>query len=145
MRECRQEASESEGHDVITTRQHPVYALTTSELDRHRTALERAIGEITPDAPVPEDLRNELEDVIAEQEQRARIRQASRGSDNRDHYSVRQLTTAELERTKRELQANLGLITPDSPAYVPIQAHMRAIDSELAERTGNQRAGGVLP
>ena len=57
----------------------------------------------------------------------------------------------ELERTKRELQANLGLITPDSPAHVPIQAHMRAIDAELAERADNRasdyrRAGkaGIL-
>ena len=57
-------------------------------------------------------------------------------------HDVRQLTTAELEHTKRELQANLGLINPDSPAHVPIQAHMRAIDTELAERAGNQQASG---
>jgi len=63
-----------------------------------------------------------------------------RGSGNRDDYSVRQLSTAELERTKRELKANLGLLTPDSPAHVPIQSHMRAIDAELAERTGHQQA-----
>jgi hypothetical protein len=55
----------------------------------------------------------------------------------RDH-DVRHLTTAELERTKRELRANLALITPHSPAHVPIQAHMTAIDAELAERAGNQ-------
>jgi hypothetical protein len=68
----------------------------------------------------------------------------------RDH-DVRQLTTAELERTMRELRANLSLISPDSPAHVPILAHMRAIDAELAGRAGNQqpRAGnrdsGILP
>jgi hypothetical protein len=56
------------------------------------------------------------------------------------YHDVRQLTTAELERTKRDLHANLGLITPDSPAHVPIQAHIRAIDAELAERAGNQLA-----
>jgi len=140
MHEPRPEASESEGHDVTITRQHPVYALTTSELDRLRSALERAIGEIAPEAPVPEGWRDELADVIAEQEQRARIRQASRGAADQDHYSVRQLTTAELERTKRELQANLGLITPDSPAHVPIKTHMRAIDSELAKRAHNRQA-----
>lgn len=123
----------------------PVYELTTYELNARRSALERAIEEIPSDAPVPEGLRNDLADVIAEQDQRARIRQASRRSGNQDHYCVRQLSTAELERTRRELQANLGLITPDSPAHVPIQAHMRAIDSELAERTGNQQASGVLP
>ena len=60
----------------------------------------------------------------------------------RDH-DVRQLTTAELERTKRDLHTNLGLITPDSPAHVPIQTHMRAIDAELAERAGNQKVNGT--
>jgi hypothetical protein len=60
----------------------------------------------------------------------------------RDH-DVRQLTTAELERAKRDLHTNLGLITPDSPAHVPIQTHMRAIDAELAERAGNQKVNGT--
>jgi hypothetical protein len=54
------------------------------------------------------------------------------------YHDVRQLTTAELERTKRDLHANLGLITPDSPAHVPIQAHMKAIDAELAKRAEKQ-------
>ena len=58
------------------------------------------------------------------------------------HHDVRQLSTAELERTKRDLHANLGLITPDSPAHVPIQAHMKAIDAELAERAGNKKVNG---
>ena len=40
---------------------------------------------------------------------------------------VSQLTTAELGRAKRELQANLNLITPHSPAHVPIQAQMQAM------------------
>ena len=60
----------------------------------------------------------------------------------RDH-DVRQLTTAELERTKRDLHTNLGLITPDSPAHVPIQTQMRAIDAELAERAENQKVNGT--
>ena len=58
------------------------------------------------------------------------------------YHDVKHLTTAELERTKRDLHANLGLITPHSPAHVPIQAHMKAIDAELTERAGNQRANG---
>ena len=49
-------------------------------------------------------------------------------------HDVSQLTTAELERAKRELRANLSLIASYSPAHVPIQAQMRAIDRELAER-----------
>jgi len=56
------------------------------------------------------------------------------------YHDVKQLTTAELERAKRELQANLGLITPKSPAHVPIRAQMQAIDTELTERARNQRA-----
>jgi len=57
-------------------------------------------------------------------------------------HDVRQLTTAELERARRELQANLGLIYPGSPAHAPIQAHMRAIDTELAERADSKQASG---
>jgi hypothetical protein len=58
----------------------------------------------------------------------------------RDH-DVSQLTTAELARARRELQANLTLITAHSPAHVPIQAQMQAIDRELAERAQSQEAG----
>ena len=120
----------------MTTPNHPVYALTTYELNERRSVLERAIREVPPGTAVPEYLRNGLAEVMAEHDERARIRQAGRRNDNQDHYCVRQQTTADLERVKRELQANLGLITDDSPAHVPIQAHMRAIDSELAERAG---------
>lgn len=59
----------------------------------------------------------------------------------RDH-DVGQLTTAELEVTMRELRANLNLISADSQAHVPILAHMRAIDAELAGRAGNQQPRG---
>ena len=69
----------------------------------------------------------------------------------RDH-DVGQLSTAELELTMRELRANLSLISPDSPAHIPILAHLRAIDAELAGRAGSRpaRAGqrrdsGILP
>ena len=57
------------------------------------------------------------------------------------YHDVSQLTTAELARAKRELQANLNLITAHSPAHVPIQAQMQAIDRELAERAQSQEAG----
>jgi hypothetical protein len=50
------------------------------------------------------------------------------------HHDVSQLTTAELEHAKRGLQASLSLITRHSPARLPIQAQMQAIDKELAER-----------
>jgi len=129
----------------VTGTKHRVYALTTYELNERRSALERTLGDIPSGAPVPDGLRNELADVMAEQEQRARIRQVSRGHDDQDHYCVRQLTTSELEQMRRQLQANLGLITADSPAHVPIQAHMRAIDAELAERADRHHASGALP
>ena len=45
---------------------------------------------------------------------------------------VSTLTLCELERIRRELQAGLALARPDSPARVPILAHVGAIDAELA-------------
>jgi hypothetical protein len=47
---------------------------------------------------------------------------------------VSALTPAELERTRRELSASLALVRPGSAARVPILAHLRAIDDELARR-----------
>ena len=49
----------------------------------------------------------------------------------RDH-EVTGLTARELERARRELAASLALARPDSPARVPILAHITAIDVELA-------------
>ena len=126
----------------MTAIKHPVYALTTYELNARRSTLERAIREIPQGGRVPDDLRNDHGEVLAEQEQRARIRQVSRRNDDQDHYCVRQQTTAELELTKRQLRANLGLITDDSPARAPIQAHLRAIDTELAERADGHHLPG---
>ena len=56
-------------------------------------------------------------------------------------HDVSQLTRAELELARRQLRASLGLITPGSPAHVPIMAHMQAIDAELAGRAGGQQRG----
>jgi hypothetical protein len=49
-------------------------------------------------------------------------------------HDVSQLTTAELERARRELAASLALARPDSPSAVPTRTQMSAIDAELAER-----------
>jgi hypothetical protein len=57
----------------------------------------------------------------------------------RDH-DVKALTSSELDRARRELQASLALVQPNSPARVPILAHMSAIDAELA---GRDQARGV--
>jgi hypothetical protein len=51
---------------------------------------------------------------------------------------VSSLTLRELERIRRELQASLALARPDSPARVPILAHISAINTELAGRAGRQ-------
>ncbi len=56
----------------------------------------------------------------------------------RDH-DVSMLTASELERARRELAASLALVRPGSPARVPIEAHLSAIDAERAER---ERANG---
>lgn len=50
----------------------------------------------------------------------------------RDH-DVSTLTTGELQAIRRQLSASLALARPDSPARVPILAHLSAIDAALAQ------------
>lgn len=57
-------------------------------------------------------------------------------------HDVSRLTAAELERAKRELQASLGLVRPDSPARVPIVAQMTAIDAQLGEQASSRLVHG---
>jgi hypothetical protein len=57
---------------TVDSPKHPIYALTTGEISRYRRELERAIAGIAPDAPVQADLKRRLDEVLAEQEQRAR-------------------------------------------------------------------------
>jgi hypothetical protein len=54
---------------------------------------------------------------------------------DRDH-DVTALTEAELDRARRDLKMSLALSVPGSPVSVPILASLRAIDTELADRTG---------
>ncbi len=56
----------------------------------------------------------------------------------RDH-DVSARTASELQRARRELAASLALTRPDSPARVPIEAHLSAIDAEQAERAQTPR------
>jgi hypothetical protein len=51
-------------------------------------------------------------------------------------HDVTGLTAGELERARRDLKASLALSVPGSPVAVPILARLRAIDAELANRTG---------
>jgi hypothetical protein len=57
----------------------------------------------------------------------------------RDH-DVSGLTAAELERARRDLQVSLALAWPGSPARVPIEAHLEAIDAALAAGTDGAAA-----
>jgi hypothetical protein len=51
---------------------HKLSELTTYELKDYRRQLESAVKGISPDAPVQADLKRRLDEVLAEQEQRAR-------------------------------------------------------------------------
>lgn len=54
---------------------HPMRAMTTYELKDYRRQLERALGDRqVGNAPVGANLRARLDEVLAEQEQRERIR-----------------------------------------------------------------------
>ncbi len=63
---------------TVAQPRHPVHALTTFELRDYRRELEHAITGISPDAPVQDELRRKLDEVLAEQESRAQIAHASR-------------------------------------------------------------------
>lgn len=60
--------------------------------------------------------------------------------DSSRSHDVSGLTDAELERTRRELQASLALARPGSATRVPISTHVSAIDTELARRSASIRA-----
>jgi hypothetical protein len=54
---------------------HPLAEMTTSELSHYKVSLERAIKRLTVEASTK--LRSQLTDVLAEQEDRDRIRRAN--------------------------------------------------------------------
>jgi hypothetical protein len=67
--------------ELVTVEQpkHPLHALTTYELCDYRRQLERAIAYFDARNPVPPtraDLQARLDEVIAEQEDRARLARA---------------------------------------------------------------------
>jgi hypothetical protein len=64
--------------DLVSVQQpkHPLFALTTSELTGHRRQLENAIAYCDKMDAVPQargDLQARLDDVIAEQDDRAKL------------------------------------------------------------------------
>lgn len=60
----------------VSQPKHPLYALTTYELRDRRRELERAIKGISTDAPVQADLRRDLDAVLDEEADRARLASA---------------------------------------------------------------------
>jgi hypothetical protein len=61
---------------TVAPPEHPLHQLTTGELSRYKAELEHEISGISPDAPAAAGLRRLLADVLAEEDDRARIRQA---------------------------------------------------------------------
>ena len=53
-------------------------------------------------------------------------------------HDVSGLTDADLERTRRDLQASLALAHPGSTARVPMLAHLSAVESELGKRSAGR-------
>jgi hypothetical protein len=58
-------------------------------------------------------------------------------------HDVSEMTSAELERAKRQLEASLALARPGSMTSVPITAQISAIDTELADRAKGRGHGQV--
>lgn len=61
---------------TIPSAPFPLHALTTSELGKYRAELEHEIARHAPTAAVVDTLRSLLDDVLREQEERARIAHA---------------------------------------------------------------------
>jgi hypothetical protein len=118
-----------EGH------RRPVSQLSALELDLYGNQLERCLKALSTGAPIRADVQRELAAVHAVRQSRTQADQSQQHCRPRD---VSGLTASELERTRRELAANLALVRPDSPARAPILAHISAIDTELARRSGQQ-------
>jgi hypothetical protein len=66
-------------HMTVDRPKHPLHAMTTYELRDYRHQLERAIAFFDSKDPVPavrDDLRAELDAVLAEQDERVRLAHA---------------------------------------------------------------------
>lgn len=110
--------------------------LTAAGLDRYANQLARCLKALGTTAPIRAEVQRELMMVRAEQDTRGGT--SSPGHLPRE-YDPRGLTAGQLERTRRELAASLALARPDSLVCAPIQAHIAAIDAELAGRTAGER------
>jgi len=102
------------------------------ELDLYGNQLARCLQALGTSAPIRADIQHELATVRAEQASRARASEPGRLPD------VTGLTSGELDRTRRELQASLALARPGSPMRGPILTYLAAIETELSGRTAGQ-------
>jgi hypothetical protein len=99
------------------------------DLDLYGNQLARCLQALGTNAPIRADIQRELAAVHAEQASRARASEPGRLPD------VTGMTSGELDRTRRELQASLALARPASPMRGPILAYLSAIEAELSSRT----------
>jgi hypothetical protein len=63
-----------------TRPKHPVYALTTWELAERRRDLEQRLGDLRMDASERDLLHGGVDEITAEEQSRASIARASRGT-----------------------------------------------------------------
>ena len=123
--------------DVPENHRHRIGQFPARELDLYGNQLARCLQALGTNAPIRADIQRELGTVRAEQASRASASEPGRLPD------VTGLTPGELDRTRRELAANLALARPGSPMRGPILAYLSTIETELAWRTAAQP--GQLP
>ena len=109
-------------------RSGPIGQLTAADLDWYASQLTRCLKALDTSAPIRTRVQHELATVRAEQH--ARVGSGPGAPPRR--YDASGLTADELDRTRRELAAILALTRPDSPARVPILAHLAAIEQDPA-------------
>lgn len=66
---------------------------------------------------------------------------AARGENSPDRYGVEDLTTGELERTRRNLTTGLGLTEEASALRPALASHLHAVTTELGNREHSRERG----
>jgi len=111
---------------------HPIGQFPARELDLYGNQLARCLQALGTNAPIRADIQRELATVRSELAARASASEPGRLPE------VAGLTSGELDRTRRELQASLALARPGSPMRGPILAYLSTIETELSRRTAGQ-------
>lgn len=107
-------------------------------VEQYASQLARCLKALDLTAPIRMRVQDEPAAVRAGQGTRAA---ASTPADPRRQHDASGLTAGELERTRRELATSLALTRPDSPARMPIQAQLAAIDAERDARSARAHHG----